>query len=74
MTKPFTDYLETIVNYMTLSFDFIKDLPPSILLNNNVALEKIQKAKDNLCEDLMELGKIAEGVSRRREASAGRKS
>ncbi len=51
--KLMLECIKDFEDYMINSFNFITELPPSILLSNNKELTKIQKAKDLMCDDIV---------------------
>ncbi|MEK6884431.1 MAG: hypothetical protein AABY22_32665 [Nanoarchaeota archaeon] len=53
--KSIDKYANDIMNYIIISFDFIRELSPSILIQSDKELKKIQKAKDIVLDDLKEI-------------------
>jgi len=58
--KPMTEYVNDIMNYVILSFDFIRNLPPSILIQEDSLMIEISKSKNLVLDDLAEILKLVE--------------
>ena len=53
--KEMDKYVDDILNYVVLSFDFIRELPPSIIIPEDKRLQEIQKSKNVVLDDLKDI-------------------